>query len=266
MLTAVERRPGLRVGEPEVGAAVDHDRVVGQRLRDRGGLAVRQAEEHHVVPGEHLDGGLLQDPVGQRHQVRLEGAERLPRVGPGRDGPDLHVGMAEQQAQHLAAGVPARPGDRDSAFRHVHEYTLDCIFTQSGDRCGERRRGLARTRRTSCPVCPVRTGAKRRARRARGQPAVRPGGRLRTRSRPARPQVAGLGGLRLGQRPVRRPEAQRERQRLLALADRRRRCRRRRPAPTPAAARPPRGASGRTRLGRARSASSSNATSSLATG
>ena len=124
MLAAVERLPGGRVGEPEVGAAVDDDGVVGQRLGDRGGLAVRQAEEDHVVAGEHLDGGLLEHPVGQRHEVRLERAERLPRVGAGGDRADLDVRVGQQQPQDLAAGVPARSGDRHSALRHVHDYTF----------------------------------------------------------------------------------------------------------------------------------------------
>ena len=33
------------------------------------------------MPGQHLGGGRLEHPVGQRDQVRLEGAERLPGVG-----------------------------------------------------------------------------------------------------------------------------------------------------------------------------------------
>ena len=82
------------------------------------------AEEHDVVAGEHLEGGRLEHPVGQRHEVRLEGAERLPRVRAGRDRADLHVGMGQQQAEHLAAGVPTRPRDRDRPFRHVHDYTV----------------------------------------------------------------------------------------------------------------------------------------------
>ena len=75
MAAAVELLPGGRVGEPEVGAAVDDHHLVAELGRDRAGLAVRQREEDHVVAGERLGGGLLEDPVGQRDQVRLEAAE-----------------------------------------------------------------------------------------------------------------------------------------------------------------------------------------------
>ena len=68
-------------------------------------------EEDDVVPGERLDRGLLEHPVGERHQVRLERAERLTGVGAGGDRPDLDVRVGEQQAEHLAAGVPAGAGD-----------------------------------------------------------------------------------------------------------------------------------------------------------
>ena len=84
-----------------------------ERLRDRGGLAVRQAEEDHVVAGEDLDGGVVEDPVGERQQVRLERAEALAGVGPGGERADLDLGVPEQQAQHLAPGVPAGSGDGD---------------------------------------------------------------------------------------------------------------------------------------------------------
>ena len=43
---------------------------------------------------------------------------------------DLDVGVPEQQAQHLAAGVPARSGDRRYPLRHVHDYTCQCITSQ----------------------------------------------------------------------------------------------------------------------------------------
>ena len=75
----------------------------GSALAIGRGLAVRQAEEDHVVPGERLDGGLLQDPVGQRHQVRLQRAERLAGVGAGGDRADLDVGV-----RRAAAAAPRR--------------------------------------------------------------------------------------------------------------------------------------------------------------
>jgi hypothetical protein len=40
-------------------------------------------------------------------------AERLARAARGGDGADLELGVAEEQPEDLAAGVPARPGDRD---------------------------------------------------------------------------------------------------------------------------------------------------------
>ena len=75
MLAAVELFPRNGIGQPVVGAAVD-DEDVGAEL---GGqcvrLAVRQGEEDGVVPGEDLRGGRLDEPVGQRQQVRLVHAQ-----------------------------------------------------------------------------------------------------------------------------------------------------------------------------------------------
>ena len=109
--------------EPEVRAAVDDEHVVAERLGDRGRRAVRQGQEHHVVTGERLGVGGLEDPLGQRREVRLEGAERLPRVAGAGERADLDARVPEQQAQQLAAGVPARSGHRCSYLRHVHDYT-----------------------------------------------------------------------------------------------------------------------------------------------
>ncbi len=76
------------------------------------------------MAGQHLDRGLLQHPVGQRHQVWLEHTERLARVGGAGEGPDLDLGVREQQPQHLTAGVPAGAGDRDALLLgHVHDHT-----------------------------------------------------------------------------------------------------------------------------------------------
>ena len=124
---AVELLPRRGVGEPEVGAAVDDDHVVAERLRDRGRLAVGQPEDDDVVPGQRLDGGRLEHPVGEGHEVRLQGAERLPGVGARGEGADPGVGVAQEQAQHLAPGVPAGTGDGDGEG-HVHEYTCDCML------------------------------------------------------------------------------------------------------------------------------------------
>ena len=56
---------------------------------------------------------VVEDPVGERHQVRLERAEALAGVGARGEGADLDLGVAQQQAQHLAAGVPTGSGDGD---------------------------------------------------------------------------------------------------------------------------------------------------------
>ena len=100
----------------------------------------------------------LEDPVGQRHQVRLERAEPLAGVGPAGEGADLDLGVAQQQAQHLTPGVPAGSGDRDSAPRHVHDYTSSCMFmrhrVEPAMRC---RRSRATTVRCHDPPCPLET-------------------------------------------------------------------------------------------------------------
>ena len=80
VLGPVEPHPGLGVGQPEVRAAVDDEHVVPERLGDGGRGAVRQGQEDDVVTGQHVGGGRLQDPLGQRGQVGLQDAEGLPRV------------------------------------------------------------------------------------------------------------------------------------------------------------------------------------------
>ena len=92
---------------------------VAELLGDGGGLAVRQREEDDVVAGEHAGVGLVQDPVGQRQQMRLERAEPLPALELPVSAPISTSGCAEQQAQHLPARVPARSG-HCRPYRHVH--------------------------------------------------------------------------------------------------------------------------------------------------
>ena len=74
---------------------------------------MRQGEEDDVVAVEGLGGGLLEHPLGQRHQVWLERAERLAGVAPGGQRADLDLRVAQQQAQQLTPGVPAGSGDCD---------------------------------------------------------------------------------------------------------------------------------------------------------
>ena len=58
--------------------------------------------------------------------MRLQGAEGLAGVGAAGERADLDARVAEQEAQHFAAGVPAGSGDRYPLRRHVHDYTDDC--------------------------------------------------------------------------------------------------------------------------------------------
>ncbi len=134
----VELLPVRGVLEPEVRPHVDHEHLVTELLRHGGGLPVRQGQEDHVVPGEHLGGGRLEHPPGQRPQVRLQGAERLARVGVRREGPDLDLGVDQQKAEQLPAGVSARPCHcctyhHRNPPRRWHDYTHCRTFMQRFD-------------------------------------------------------------------------------------------------------------------------------------
>ena len=83
------------------------------------------------MTGERGHRGVLEDPVGERQEVRLQGGQRLPRVGPAGQGADPHGGVTEQEAQHLAAGVPTGTGDCDGD-RHMHDYTGFCMLRMRG--------------------------------------------------------------------------------------------------------------------------------------
>ncbi|CAK7282294.1 hypothetical protein SGPA1_20260 [Streptomyces misionensis JCM 4497] len=151
---AVELLPVGRVPEPEVGAHVDHEHVRAELFGDGGGLPVRQREEHHVVPGERLGRGLLEHPVRQGPQVRLESAEPLPRVGVPGQRPDLDLGVREQQPQNLATRVPARPGNRRT-YRHVRP-PLDGMTIRSYARlCNGHAAGRRPGRRPGASSRPV---------------------------------------------------------------------------------------------------------------
>ena len=71
VLGSVEPLPRGGVGEPEVGAAVDDQRVGAELIGQRRGMAVRQREEHDVVAGEDVDFGGLEHPGRQRQQMRM---------------------------------------------------------------------------------------------------------------------------------------------------------------------------------------------------
>ena len=141
------------VAQPEVGPAVDHERVVGRGSAASGaGLAVRQRQEDHVVAGQGRGRGLGEHPVGERRQVRLERAEASrPRCDPAVSAPISTSGMRQQQTQQLAAGVPAGTGDRDPDRAHVHDHTYACMFTAHT--------GRIRRLRTGCACRPVSLGS-----------------------------------------------------------------------------------------------------------
>ena len=104
MLGAVELLPGGGRFQPVVGAGVDDQGVLGQGGGHGGRGAVRQGQEHHVVPGKVFHGGVHQDPVGERMQVRGDRAEALPGLRMRGDRADLYLWVRREDAQDLAAG------------------------------------------------------------------------------------------------------------------------------------------------------------------
>ena len=109
---AVELPPGRGVGQPVVGAQVEHDRVRVELGRELARRAVRQAEHDHVVTRERLGRGLTQHPVGDLAQMRMVLAERRAGTRVRRERPDPGLGVPEQQPQRFTAGVPAGTGHR----------------------------------------------------------------------------------------------------------------------------------------------------------
>ena len=94
---------------------------------------MRQRQEDDVVTGQHVGRGRLEDPLGQRGQVRLEGRRAAgPRCAAAVTAPTSTPRVPEQQPQQLPAGVPAGAGDRDPDLRHLHDYTVTFIFMHTG--------------------------------------------------------------------------------------------------------------------------------------
>ena len=119
-VAAVEPVPvGDRL-EPVVGAGIDHERGVGERVGVLPGLPVRQREEDDVVPGEHLGRRVLQREVRERAQVRLVLDEGLSRVRVRGDGADLDVGMCGEDPEDLAARIAGCAGDGDRICHGFH--------------------------------------------------------------------------------------------------------------------------------------------------
>ena len=119
VVTAVRAVPGLGVAEPVVGTEVDHLAVPRQGCRERSGLTVRQRQEDDVGLGESGRTGPFEDPVGQLRQVRVQVRDALPRRAAGAQRAELEVGVLEQQAQQLTAGVAA-----GSRYRCCHAHPL----------------------------------------------------------------------------------------------------------------------------------------------
>ena len=112
MGAAVELFPRNGIGEPMVGAAVDDQDVGAQLSGQLVRLTVRQGEEDGVVPGEGLRGRRLDQPVGQRQQMRLMQTQPLTGAAVRRQGADGDLGVAQEQAQHLTAGIATGTGHR----------------------------------------------------------------------------------------------------------------------------------------------------------
>ena len=87
---------------------------------------MRECEEHHVVTREGVDGGVLEDPVRQGGEVRVDRPERLTCSRGCRERADLDLGVRQEEADELASGISTRPGDRDP--NHVHDYTDSGYF------------------------------------------------------------------------------------------------------------------------------------------
>lgn len=125
---AVERLPVGGVPQPEVRAHVHDEHIVTEPLGDGGGLSVGQGEKDHVVPGEHIGGGRLQNTVGQRPEVRLKGAEALAGVGVPGEGADLDAGVPQEQPEQFPTGVSTGSRHRCTYYhrsppRRWHDYT-----------------------------------------------------------------------------------------------------------------------------------------------
>ena len=163
-LAAVERCPGGFVCESMIGTAVDDEGVIAEVLREFAGHAVRQRDEHDVVPRQVLWCRVDQGQVGERTQVRLHLDERLAGVGMGCDCRNGDVGVAREKSQQFATRVAAGTSNGNGK-RHVSTLMrIEWTFGRSGDAAvllTNQRCDVAESRRT------------RRTRRKRRRPASR---------------------------------------------------------------------------------------------
>ena len=77
-----------------------------------------QAKEYNVVTAKGFIVGRLEDSVGKRNEVGMVFSKQGARIARGGQCPDLNPGMCEQQAENLAAYIPAGAGH--SYLQHVH--------------------------------------------------------------------------------------------------------------------------------------------------
>ena len=99
MRRAVEALPRAGVAQPEIGATIHDQGLRAELFRQRGRMAVRQAQEDHIVAVEDGDLGGLQHPLGQWQQVRMVIGER----GSGAPGGGQR---ADRQPSVVIGGVP----------------------------------------------------------------------------------------------------------------------------------------------------------------
>ena len=118
MFPPVPRRVLARVAEPEVGREIDDGRGERLQLVDlAAGLAVRERKKEHV---NRLEGGArLELQLGAAAQMRVHAVHELPTQTLGAHLGHLDLGVRQQQAEQLTAGVASTTDDRCPFHRPV---------------------------------------------------------------------------------------------------------------------------------------------------
>ena len=94
-----------------------------QLRSDLTGSSMGQREEDHIVIGEHLRRCLRHQPISQWSQLWMVLAQERSGVGARRHGPNLHLGMPEQQPEQLSARIASGASYRNP-HSHPHEYAI----------------------------------------------------------------------------------------------------------------------------------------------
>ena len=180
VLAAVELLPRVGVGEPEVGAAVDHHGVVAQLGGEGGGLPVRQGEEDDVVAGEASAASVspsTRSASGSR--CGWSAPSVAPALEPAVRAPISTSGWDSSSRSSSPPAYPLAPATA-TRDRHVHDYTETWNFMSSrvptpfaprpsmgwhAARTGDRVAGM--TPRLPLPPPPRVRPLPRRARRGR---------------------------------------------------------------------------------------------------